>query len=64
MKNSTVNYGKTALEIKNMCKENSVAIIDGTKYGNYGNNFIRVNIGTSKEILKKGLERIKNSIKI
>lgn len=53
---------KTASEMKDKCRENGVMVIDGTIYGKQGCNFIRVNVGTSKEILKEGLNRIKNTI--
>ncbi|GGC92250.1 MalY/PatB family protein [Enterococcus wangshanyuanii] len=42
--------------------EGKVAIMDGTTYGESGKDFLRLNIGCSKEKLLDGLMRLKKSI--
>ena len=39
-----------------------VAIMDGSIYGGNGENFLRLNVGCSKEKLLDGLNRLKMSI--
>ena len=55
--------GKTASEVQEICKEHGVFVVNGTRYGADGKNFIRINLGTSRQILQEGLERITKAIK-
>jgi cystathionine beta-lyase len=39
-----------------------VALSDGIKFGKESSQFVRLNFGTSRKILKEGLQRMKNAL--
>jgi cystathionine beta-lyase len=39
-----------------------VALSDGMKFGKGNERFVRLNFGTSRKILKQGLDRIRNAL--
>lgn len=43
-------------------KEAHVALSDGIKFGKESSQFVRLNFGTSRRILKEGLQRMKNAL--
>lgn len=49
---------RTSAEIYELCKNNGLIILSGMAYGDFGKKFIRINVGTSREILKEGLKRL------
>lgn len=42
--------------------EAKVAFNDGARFGDEGNNFIRLNFGTRRALLEKGLERVRKAL--
>jgi len=44
-------------------KEAKVAFSDGGKFGKGNEQFVRLNFGTSRKILKQGLDRMRNALK-
>jgi cystathionine beta-lyase len=43
-------------------KEARVALSDGIKFGKESSQFVRLNFGTSRKLLKEGLQRMKNAL--
>ncbi len=53
-----VNFGIDDRKISRELIDNGVIVIPGTAFGSKGKNWIRINYGVEKEILKKGLNII------
>ena len=53
-----VNFGIDDRELSKVLLEKGVIVIPGTAFGSNGKNWIRINYGVEREILKKGLKII------
>lgn len=58
------SFGKTSKEVADfLLNEAGVAALPGTAFGKYGEGYLRFSYATSKENIRKGLEKMKESLK-